>query len=310
MSKLEFLRYVTIGQYLPRDSIVHRLDPRCKLLAFGFIVVAITFSNTYLANVMLVLMVLLLLALSRLPIGHTLQGLRLALPALAALAFFQMIFPPPSFGPAEAASLPEDCTVIWQWGFAELTDCTLQLIVVSTARLIELFVLTSLLTLSTTTTELAHGTEGVLAPLQRIGFPAHELALVVTIALRFVPTLALQMERLVKAQMARGADFGTSGRFRIRKSKRSGIRFIRATRRLLPLLIPLFLIGLRRSETLIVAMDARGYTGGRERTRLSRLHAGPLDYLALAAAAAFCVAMLSIDFVSLDRAFIAWIQTF
>ncbi len=292
MSKFEFLRYVTIGQYLPRDSIIHRLDPRFKLLAFGFVVVAVTFSSTYLANVILVLTVLLLLALSRLPIGHTLQGLRLALPALAILALFQMIFPPPSFGPAE------ECSVIWRWRFVELTSCTLKLMVVSTARLVELFVLTSLLTLSTTTSELAHGTEGVLAPLQRIGFPAHELALVVTIALRFVPTLALQMERLVKAQMARGADFGTSDRF----------RFIKMTRRILPLLIPLFLIGLRRSETLIVAMDARGYTGGRGRTRLSRLHAGPLDYLALTAAAAFCVAMLSIDFASLDQAFIAWIR--
>jgi energy-coupling factor transport system permease protein len=294
MSRLEFLRYVTIGQYLARDSIIHRLDPRFKLLAFGLIVVAITFSNTYLANALLVLTVTLLLILSKLPLGHTLRGLRPALPALALLALFQMLFPPQTFGPTR------NCTVIWRWGFVELTSCTLQLIVVSTARLVELFVLTSLLTFSTTTTELVHGTEGVLAPLQQIGFPAHELTLVVTIALRFVPTLALQMERLVKAQIARGADFGTSGRF----------RFIKATRRLLPLLIPLFLISLRRSEALIVAMEARGYTGGRGRTRRRRLRAGLPDYVALVAAAAFCVATLWVDAASMDRALIAWLQAF
>ncbi len=294
MSQLEFLRYVTIGQYLARDSIIHRLDPRFKLLAFGLIVVAITFSNTYLANILLVLMVGLLLVLSKLPLGHTLRGLRPALPALALLALFQMLFPPHSFGSAN------DCTTIWRWGLVALTSCTLRLIVVSTARLVELFVLTSLLTFSTTTTELVHGTEGLLAPLQRIGFPAHELTLVITIALRFVPTLALQMERLVKAQIARGADFGTSGRF----------RFIKATRRLLPLLIPLFLISLQRSEALIVAMDARGYTGGRGRTQRHRLRAGPADYVALTVATAFCVATLWIDAASLDQAPIAWLQAF
>lgn len=294
MSQLEFLRYVTIGQYLGRDSVIHRLDPRFKLVAFALIVVAVTFSSTYTANVLLTLMVALLLGLSKLPLGHTLRGLRPALPALALLALFQMLFPPQTFGPAQ------DCTVIWQWGFVTLTTCTLQLIVVSTARLVELFVLTSLLTFSTTTTELVHGTEGVLAPLQRIGFPAHELTLVVTIALRFVPTLALQMERLVKAQIARGADFGTSGPFRI----------IKATRRLLPLLVPLFLISLRRSEALIVAMDARGYTGGRQRTQRRRLRAGPTDYVALIAATAFCVAVLWIDTMSLDQVLIAWLETF
>lgn len=292
MSRLEFLRYVTIGQYLACDSIIHRLDPRFKLLAFALMVIAITFSGTYLANAVLAVAVSSLFILSRLPLEHAFHGVRPALPALAFLALFQLLLPPQSFGSAR------DCTVIWQWRFLELTSCTLQLMIVSTVRLLELFVMTNLLTSSTTTTELAHGTEGVLAPLRRVGFPAHELALVVTIALRFVPTLALQMERLVKAQMARGADFGMSGRF----------RFIKTTRRLLPLLIPLFLVSLQRSETLIVAMDARGYTGGKGRTRLSRLRARPVDYLALAATTAFCVAMLTVDFAALDQALIAWLR--
>lgn len=291
MSEFEFLRYVTIGQYLPCDSIVHRLDPRFKLLAFGLIVAAVTFSSTYLANALLLLMVLLLVVISRIPIGYALQGVRPALPILAFLALFQVLLPPQHFG------LADDCTFVLRWGFVKLTDCTLRLIVVSTARLVELIVLTSVLTFSTTTTELAYGTEGLLAPLQHVGLPAHELAMIVTIALRFVPTLALQMERIVKAQIARGADFGTAGRF----------QFIKTTRRLLPLLIPLFLVSLRRSEALIVAMEARGYTGGQGRTRLRKLRAQPADYVALAVATASCTLMLSVDFAALDQAFIAWL---
>jgi len=294
MGEFEFLRYVTIGQYLPSDSVVHRLDPRFKLLAFALAVVAVTFSSTYLANAILLLVVLLLVVVARVPLGYALQGVRPALPVLAFLALFQVRLPPQPLG------LTGDCSPVFQWAFVELTDCTVRLIVVSTARLVELIVLTSLLTFSTTMTELVHGTEGLLAPLQRIGVPAHELSLVVTIALRFVPTLALQMERIVKAQIARGADFGTAGRF----------RFIRTMRRLLPLLIPLFLVSLRRSEALIVAMEARGYTGGKGRTRRMRLRARPDDYLALAAATVFCIVMLGVDFAALDQALIAWLGCF
>ena len=294
MREFEFLRYTTIGQYLPLDSIVHRLDPRFKLLAFGLVVVAATFSSTYLANAVLLLLVLLLVVISRVSIGYALQGVRPAVPVLVFLAFFQVLLPSRPFG------LAGDCNPIWQWRFVELTDCTLRLIVVTTARLVELIVLTSLLTFSTTTTELACGTEGLLAPLQRVGVPAHELAMVVTIALRFVPTLALQMERIVKAQVARGADFGSAGRF----------RFIQTTYRLLPLLIPLFLVSLRRSEALIVAMEARGYTGGKGRSRRIKLHARPGDYLALIATAVFCIVMLGIDFAALEQALLVWLGTF
>lgn len=292
MSEFEFLRYATIGQYMPLGSLVHRMDPRFKILAFALIVGAVTFSSTYLANAILLSAAFLLVAISRVPVKQALQGVRPALPVLVFLAVFQVLLPPQSFG--------EDCVPIWQWAFVELTDCTVRLIVVSTARLIELIVLTTLLTSTTTTAELAYGVEGLLGPFQRIGVPAHEIALTVTIALRFVPTLALQMERIVKAQIARGADFGTAGRF----------RFIKTTRRLLPLLVPLFLAGLRRSENLALAMEARGYTGGKTRTRRVRLHARPADYLALTATAAFCIGMLSVDFGALDQALAAWFGRF
>jgi energy-coupling factor transport system permease protein len=302
MAEFEFLRYVTVGQYLPLGSPVHRLDARFKLLAFTLLVVAVTFSNTYVANAILLLAIALLVALARVPIGYTLQGIRPALPALLFLAVFQLLLPPRPSG------FFEDCTVIRRWSVGaggltavvELTDCTLRLIVVSAIRLSVLIVLTSLLTFSTTTTELAHGTEALLTPLQRVGLPAHELALVLTIALRFVPTLTLQMERIVKAQIARGADFGGGGR----------LRFIKTVRRLLPLLVPLFLVSLRRSEALILAMEARGYTGGKGRTSRVRLHARPADYVALLVTVLFSILMLSIDFSAWDQAIGAWLARF
>lgn len=291
MKRLEFLRYATLGQYLPGDSRIHRLDPRIKLVAFGLIVAAVTFSNAYLANGILLLAILLLLGLSRLPLGYGLQSARLALPALVILALFQLVMPARQFGTGAT------CAIIWQWRLLQLTDCTLRLIVVSTARLIALLVLTNLLTFTTKTSDLATGVEDLLAPLQRIGVPAHELALTLSIALRFVPTLALQMERVVKAQTARGADFGASSRFQV----------IKTTRRLLPLLVPLFVGGLRRSERLALAMEARCYTGGRGRSRRTRARAGLTDYVALIAVGAFCAAMWVIDFGALDRALWLWL---
>jgi len=273
MSELEFLRYAVLGQYLPRDSLIHRLDPRVKILAFLLIVLAVSWSNTIASNIVSAGAILFLIALSRVPLKQALQGIRPILPILAFLAVLQILLPPRSSGV---------CTPVVQWKSLALTDCTIRLIIVSTARLIELMVLTTLLTLTTTTNEVVYGVEGLLIPLQRIGIPAHEFALTVTIALRFIPTLALQLERIVKAQMARGADFGIHGRW----------RFVKTTRRLLPLLVPLFLVGLRRSEYLALAMEARGYTGGKGRTRRVRLHARPADYAALVASIAFCATML------------------
>jgi energy-coupling factor transport system permease protein len=293
LSTFEFMRYATMGQYLPLDSPIHRMDPRFKILAFALVVAAVTFSGTYLANAILLLAVFVLVALSRVPFGRALQGVRPALPVLAFLAVFQVLLPPRAFG-------GETCRLVWQWSLIELTDCTLRFVVVSTARLVDLIVLTTLLTSTTTMAELAYGVEGLLAPFQRFGVPAHEAALTVTIALRFVPTLALQMERIVKAQIARGADFGTAGRF----------RFIKTTRRLLPLLVPLFVVGLRRSENLVLAMEARGYTGGKCRTRRVKLQARPSDYWALVAAAAFCLIALSVDLAALDRFLVAWLGLF
>lgn len=286
MENLELLRYITIGQYLPTASPIHRLDPRVKLLGFGALVLAVAFSGSYLGNLILLATVLGLVALARVPLAYALQGIRPALPIILILAALQVLLPSPAFSNAPG------CAVLVGWSFFQLTDCTLRLVVVSALRFGELIILTSLLTLCTPITDLARGLERLLAPLARLRFPAHEVALVLTIALRFVPVLAQEMERVVRAQVARGADFGG----------RSRLRFIQQTRQLLPLLVPLFLISLRRAEELALAMEVRCYAGGTGRTHLVRLHARPADFVALGLTIAFAALMLSLDFTAADRA--------
>jgi energy-coupling factor transport system permease protein len=146
---------------------------------------------------------------------------------------------------------------------------------------------------------LSHGTERLLRPLQRVGVPAHELALVLTLTLRFLPLLAQEMERIIKAQTSRGADFGGSR-----------WNFVQRARRMFPLLIPLFVTSLRRAEDLIQAMEARCYLGGKGRTNLIRLQAKPIDLVALTLVATFAAIMFLADFATLERALLEWAVQF
>ncbi|MGE5137934.1 MAG: energy-coupling factor transporter transmembrane component T family protein [Rudaea sp.] len=273
MDEFEFLHDITVGQYLALDSWIHRLDPRAKLVAFVALIVAITFTGTYLGNLVLLAVVLLLVTLARIPVGYALSGLRPAIPFILLLALFQILFPPPG---------SENSPVLFRLGVVAITAEGLRLVVVSMVRLVEFILLVSLLTFTTTTTELAHGQEKMLAPLQWLGLPVHEFVLTMTIALRFVPIIAEETERLVKAQVSRGADFGSGSR----------LRFIQQTRKMIPLLVPLFLAALQRAEELTLAMEARGYLGGKGRTRLIELHARPADFVAVIAACAFAALML------------------
>ena len=176
-------------------------------------------------------------------------------------SLFQLLLPP-------GASA---CQTLLAAGPLRITACGLSLMMLSLVRLGTLVMLTSALTLCTTTAEISNGVERLLAPLELVRVPAHELALVVTIALRFMPTLALELTRLAKAQASRGASFERSGPW----------RFVGQARRILPLVVPLFVTSLQRAETLALAMDARGYMGGRGRTRLYHLRSRPADWLAL-----------------------------
>lgn len=289
LEDLELMRYVTIGQYLPTGSIVHRLDPRTKIVGLGLLIIVIATYRSATAMIVGLVLALGLVALARIPVGFALGGLRPALPILIFLAVLLLFFGWDT--PAGSTCLP-----LWGWWILHITTCSLHSVVAMLARLATLVLLTSLLTLTTSTTELTHGLESLLRPLQSIGLPAHELAMSFTIALRFVPTLAEELEKLLKAQAARGGDI------------RLGKNPLQRTRHLLPVLVPLFLTTLRRGEALIEAMTARGYAGGAGRSHYIRLKLSPADALAAVLVVIVVVGLFLAPFQALDTAWLAFLH--
>ncbi len=265
MEDFELLRNVTIGQYIPTNSFIHQLDPRAKLLAAGCLILAISFTPSILANFLMMLVILGIAWLARIPFSYLLRGFLLGLPVLIFIFVTQFLF----MGRIEPSG-----HVFFEWGWFRITQRSLYIMALSGLRLISFVFLTSLITMTATTTELTHGVEHLLRPFHRFGVPAHELALILMVALRFVPTLAEEMEDIMKAQASRGADIG--GRRMWRPDK--------AAKAYLPLIVPLFLNAFRRAEELVYAMEARGYVGGGGRTHFIQLQSHSVDYLVVALA--------------------------
>jgi energy-coupling factor transport system permease protein len=281
MSEFETLRYVILGQYLPTGSPVHRLDPRVKLAMVVLLLIGTAATDSLLALGGALVAVAGGLALARIPLPFALRGLRSVLLFLLLLAVLQVF------------TIPQNDVgrVLWQWWRLTVTLVDLHAAALLLLRFAVLYLGLTLFSVSTTTTQLAHGVEHLLRPLQRLGLPAHELSLVVVIALRFVPLLGMEAEQIAKAQASRGADLGS----------RRGNVFRRALH-MLPLLVPLHIAALRRAETLILAMEARGYMGGRGRTHLIQLRAGWGDAVALALAFFLTILLLWAGWMDVDSA--------
>lgn len=246
-SSFELTRSITIGQYYPASSPIHSLDPRIKLLSFLILVLAIAFNATYAGNSLGLLFSILLFPLAGIPIRYGLSGLVPAIPFMILIALLQFLF--------QGALFPGG-RIYFHYAFILVSDESIRLILVSMLRFVEIIFLTSLLTLTTSTTHLTHAVEGLLSPLRIVKIPAHEISLIFTIALRFVPTLAMEAEKIMKAQASRGAAYGSGAWWNV----------VRRTKEILPLIIPLFLLSLSRGEELILAMEARGYLPGEKRS--------------------------------------------
>ncbi len=272
MEEFDLLRNVTIGQYIPTGSVVHRLDPRAKILAATFLILAISFNTSIIANLIFLLVTLALAKLSRIEFRYILRGLLLGLPILIFIFVMQFLF----LGGVEPAG-----KIYWEWSWFRLTRNGLQTMTISLIRIISFIFLTSLVTMTATTTELNHGVERILQPFRRFGIPAHELALILTIALRFVPTLAEEAERILKAQASRGADV----------SQRRIWRPDKAAKAYLPLIVPLFLGAFRRAEDLVYAMEARCYVSGEGRTQFVVFQSSWSDYAVVIVAFLFMLLM-------------------
>jgi len=275
LSEFEFLSDVTIGQYLPTGSVWHRLDPRAKLLMGLIFLVGVVVNKSLVGGMVVCLLVLVALRSARVPLNYALRGLKPVLPFFIFLGILQVFTVPRN----------DVGVVLWQWWRLTVTVTDLQMAALTLLRFVVLVLGLSLLSFSTRTVELTHGIEHLLRPLQRFGLPAHELSLVVIIAFRFVPLLAMEAERLAKAQASRGADFGVG---------KGGA--LKRARRLLPLLVPLFVTALRRAEALALAMEARCYTGGAGRTHLIRLRARWVDGLAVGLTSLLVVGLVLISY--------------
>lgn len=280
MEQFEFLRNVTVGQYIQGDSIFYNFDPRVKLVCSLLLIIVIAFSPSYLGNAILLVVTIFLILISEIPIKYALQGIRPAIPVIIIFAIMQLLFLSEFYIP------PGGLITLFEWGPIHITNGSVQMVTVGICRLIELLLLVSLLTSTTTTSELTHGIESLMSPVAKIGFPAHEFALIFTIAFRFVPILALELERIFKAQVSRGANLG----------QRSRLRFIQQTKYLLPVFIPLFMDALRRAEDIIIAMEARCYLGGKGRTHLIQFHASFYDFIFLFLTVIFTVFMFMYKF--------------
>jgi energy-coupling factor transport system permease protein len=261
--EFELLRNVTIGQYIPTDSVVHRLDPRTKILCVLLFGMAISVNSSMVPQILLVLLLFAMIKLAGLQVRYVLRGLLPSLRALIFLFIIQLLFQ----GWREPSG-----QVFVEWYWLRITEHSLRVVALGILRVIEFFILVSLLTLTTPATQLTHGLELLLSPLRRVGVPVHEVALMNMIALRFIPTLAEELEQIMKAQASRGGPIGQAHWWRLDVMVRARI----------PLIVPLFLTALRRSEELILAMEARNYVSGAKRTRFVHFNWTTLDTIALA----------------------------
>ena len=256
------LSNITMGQYYPTDSIVHRLDPRVKILLTIAFIVGIFLVHSLWGYALALVFVYFMARLSHVPFKMLMRGLR-PLRFILVLTFVLNLF------------FSGEGTILWQWSFITITHEGLSRAVHYCLRLLFLVIGTSLLTLTTSPVSLSDGLELLLSPLKVIHFPAHELAMMMTIALRFIPTLLEEeADKIMKAQMARGADFESGNLFR-------------RARAMVPLLVPLFVSAFRRAGDLATAMESRCYRGGEGRTRLRVLKLTRADLYASLVMAAF-----------------------
>lgn len=265
MASYQALRHVSIGQYIPTGSIVHRLDPRIKLVCFGLLLACTVITSSYISSLAILLIITSATLAARLPLRYLLKSVQPALPFIIVLSLLQLLF-------YNSASIAPDARVLIQRGMVTVTTASVQAVVVALIRFLGLLLLTSLLTNTTTTGDLTHGIEHLLRPLTHLGLPGHELALVATIALRFVPILGEQAESILLAQASRTITPEPQGIRRLVDGVTRGARLV----------VPLFVDAYRRSEELVLAMQARCYHGGRGRTQWRTLRLARRDFVALA----------------------------
>lgn len=252
------LNDVTFGQYYPTQSFVHRMDPRAKIVLVIAYIVAIFLANNFFGLAAVTLFLIIAVAFSRVPVGSVLRSVKMILFIIIFTAILNLFF----------YSSSSDLHILAQWWVITISWESIINMIFLAMRLFLLVLGTSVLTLTTTPVALTDGIESLLTPLKWIHFPVHELALIMSIALRFIPTLIDETNRIISAQKARGANFETGG-------------LIKRAKAMIPVLVPLLVSAFRRAEDLGDAMDARCYSGSKGRTKYKKLTFGWRDAVGL-----------------------------
>lgn len=260
------IRDITLGQYYPGDSVIHRLDARVKIVATLLFIVELFIVDNFIGFIIAAGALAAVILASKVPFSFIVRGLK---PIFVILCFTFVL-----------NMFMVDGRVLVRIGFLKITEEGLRLAVFMAVRLILLLLGSSMLTLCTRPLSLTDGIERLLSPLKKIGVPAHEIAMMMTIALRFIPTLLEETDKIMKAQQARGADFESGN-------------IIQRAKSLVPILVPLFVSAFRIAQDLAMAMEARCYRGGEYRTRLHELKLKQLDYGAIVAMILFLAIIIA-----------------
>ena len=239
------IRDITIGQYYPADSVLHKMDPRAKLVGTLVFIISVFVFHTFPGYAVATIFLAAMIILSKVPVKFMFKGLKAIVMLLMITVVFNIFLTPGK--------------VLWQWGILHVTEEGLKLAGRMAIRLTYLVIGSSLMTLTTTPNQLTDGLERLLRPLNKLHVPIHEIAMMMSIALRFIPILMEETDKIMKAQIARGADFENGN-------------LIQKAKNMVPLLVPLFISAFRRANDLAMAMEARSYHGGEHRTQMKPLH--------------------------------------
>ncbi len=247
------IRDITLGQYYKTESIIHSLDPRTKIIVITIFIVSLFLGTDFFTYPLAILFLGLIIYLSRVPLSFMLKGLKSIFIIIIITVLLNLFF-------------TKTGTVLFAWRWFVITSGGIRLAFFMGLRLTMLIIGSSVLTLTTTPLSLTDGLEKLLKPLEKIRVPAHEIAMMMTISLRFIPILLEETDKIMKAQMARGADFNSGG-------------FVQKAKNMIPILVPLFVSAFRKARDLALAMEARCYRGGEGRTRMKELRYKKIDSL-------------------------------
>ncbi len=266
------LRDITLGQYYNTSSPLHDMDPRTKILGVIFYMVVLFMASSVWEYALAALFTAFVIKLSRVPISFITRGLK---PLVMIMGFTLAL----------NLLMTSTGNELFHWWIFRVTDDGVALAVKMAVRLVLLVMGTSLLTLTTSPIALTGGIERLLSPLSRIGVPSHEIAMMMSIALRFIPTIMEETDKIIKAQTSRGADFESGN-------------LIQRVKAMIPILVPLFAGAFRRADELAVAMECRCYNGGAGRTSLRELRFRRIDAMALIVGVVLLAAMIGLKILA------------